>query len=285
MLKLFLLILLVIASALSVASQSGRRITTSKSAPIAPIQPSANPEPETKSEPEIIAPSLMLSLPESLREREIKTVGSGSFRFADFQGKVVVINLWASWCGPCRREVPEYEKVRKAYAGRDVEFIGLTTEDPRTSSDRVKSFLRDVSFGFRLGWADREMARTLMNGKTGIPQTMVIDSNGRIIDHWVGYTRGRSGDKLTKTIDQALQGGLMSDKLQFVVGGAKFNLGRTSGVEYFVSNDKLKSHLQNSSLKRVFEKQSSKTLGVLRSASLVIPETPSFASGSEACRT
>jgi thiol-disulfide isomerase/thioredoxin len=147
----------------------------------------------------------LLFLPESLRERKINTLDSGSFRFADLHGKVVVINLWASWCGPCRREIPEYEKVRKAYAGRDVEFIGLTTEDPRTSSDRVKDFLREISFGFRLGWADRETARTLMNGKSSIPQTLVIDADGRIVNHWSGYSPGHSGDKLKQTIDHALQ--------------------------------------------------------------------------------
>ena len=160
--KLFLLLLVAAASALNVASQSGRRITTPRPTQTAPIQPPLNPEPEL-SPP--VAPSGLLFLPENLRERQIKSLNSGSFRFADFHGKVVVINLWASWCGPCRMEVPEYEKVRKAYAGRDVEFIGLTTEDPRTSSDRVNKFLRDISFGFRLGWADRETARTLMNGR------------------------------------------------------------------------------------------------------------------------
>jgi thiol-disulfide isomerase/thioredoxin len=200
--KLFLLILLLTASALNAAAQSGRRITTPRSTQTAPIQPPLNPEPEPKP---AIAPSELLFLPESLRERQIKTLDSGSFRFADFQGKVVVINLWASWCGPCRREVPEYEKVRKAYAGRDVEFIGLTTEDPRTSSDRVKIFLRDISFGFRLGWADRETARTLMNGKDLIPQTLVIDADGRIVNHWSGYLPRQSGNKLKQTIDQALQ--------------------------------------------------------------------------------
>jgi thiol-disulfide isomerase/thioredoxin len=202
MVKLFLVILLVAASALNTASQSGRRITTPRSTPTAPIQPPLNPEPEPQ---RAIAPSQLLFLPEGLRERQINTLDSGSFRFADFQGKVVVINLWASWCGPCRREVPEYEKVRKAYAGRDVEFIGLTTEDPRTSSDRVKNFLRDISFGFRLGWADRETASTLMNGKNSIPQTLVIDADGRIVNHWSGYSPRQSGNKLKQTIDQALQ--------------------------------------------------------------------------------
>jgi len=197
-----LLLLLLAASSFNAVAQSGRRITNPTPTQTAPIQAPIYAEPEIRTP---IAPSPLLSLPVSLLERDIRALNGGSFRFADFDGKVLVINLWASWCGPCRREVPEYESVRKAYAGRDVEFIGLTTEDPRTHSDRVNSFLRDVSFGFRLGWADRETARTLMNGKNAIPQTLVIDANGRIVNHWTGYATGRSGDRLKQSIDQALQ--------------------------------------------------------------------------------
>src|SRR6185369_15056864 len=127
-----------------------------------------------------------------------------NFRLADFHGKVIVINLWASWCGPCRREIPEYEKVRKSYEGRNVEFVALTTEDPRESADNVNKFLRQVDFGFRLGWAESEMARFLMNGRGAVPQTFVIDPNGRVVKQWSGYAPGRSGDRLTDAIDQAL---------------------------------------------------------------------------------
>jgi thiol-disulfide isomerase/thioredoxin len=139
-----------------------------------------------------------------LLERPIKSLDKGSFRLADFNGKVVVVNMWASWCPPCRSEVPEYEKVRKAYAGREVEFIGLTTEDPRTSTGRVQQFLRSVSFGFRLGWADRDTAYTLMSGERTLPQTLVFAASGRIVSKWHGYSRGQSGDRLRQTIDRAL---------------------------------------------------------------------------------
>lgn len=202
--KLFLLFLLVAASTLSAAAQSGRRNTTSRPNLTAPVQPPVNPEPELQPPAIVDAPSALHSLPESLRERKIETLDSSTFRLADFQGKVVVINIWASWCGPCRREVPEYEKVRKAYAGRDVEFIGLTTEDPYTSSDRVKKFVSNINFSFRIGWADRETARTLMNGRNAIPQTLVIDSEGHIVSHWTGYAPGRSGNRLKQAIDSAL---------------------------------------------------------------------------------
>jgi len=198
-----LLFLLAALTAINVIPQSGRRITQPASPPpTAPIQPPLNPQPEVRSAPRPL--TALMTLPESLRERPIKAIGADNFRLADFEGKVLVINLWASWCGPCRREIPEYERVRKEFAGKDVVFIGLTTEDPRYEGERVQRFLRDVSFGFRLGWADNEMARTLTNGRRSIPQTLVVNPEGRIISHWDGYAVGWSGKRLTQAIEQAL---------------------------------------------------------------------------------
>jgi thiol-disulfide isomerase/thioredoxin len=143
-------------------------------------------------------------LPKSLLNRDLESVDKGTFRLADFSDKVIVVNLWATWCGPCRREVPDYEKVRKEYAARGVEFIGLTTEDPLTARNRVQKFARDFNFGFRLGWADRETARTLMNGRSAIPQTLVMVPDGRVINQWTGYSASQSRDRLRAAIERAL---------------------------------------------------------------------------------
>ncbi|HEX6043239.1 MAG TPA: TlpA disulfide reductase family protein [Pyrinomonadaceae bacterium] len=201
--RLLILLLLVVVTASTAAPQSGRRITNPQPTYTAPVQPPVNPEPEPPAR-STAAPAPLAFIPERLRERQIKGIQKGQFRLADFQGKVIVINLWASWCGPCRREIPEYEQVRKSYEGRDVEFVALTTEDPDESRDQVNKFLRQVTFGFRLGWADNELARFLMNGRGAIPQTIVIDGDGRVIKQWSGYAPGRSGDRLKATIDQAL---------------------------------------------------------------------------------
>jgi thiol-disulfide isomerase/thioredoxin len=196
----FLLILLGATLAVGAAAQSGRRGMT----------PPPTPPPEKLSEPPIVverpsaATAELTVVPENILKRPLKALDKGSFSLADFSGKVLVVNIWASWCGPCRREVPEYEKVRKEYAGREVEFIGLTAEDPRTSSERVRQFARDLNFGFRLGWADHETAVVLMNGKTAIPQTIVIAPNGRILSHWRGYAPGQGGKHLRETIEHAL---------------------------------------------------------------------------------
>ena len=199
---LFLLLFLFAACVTFAVSQSGRRINTTRATPAAPVQPPLNPEPEVR-QPKPAAAALTF-LPEKLLAHKIQPLEGKSFRLGDFHGKVLVINLWASWCGPCRREIPEYEKVRKEYAGRDVEFIGLTTEDPEDAFEKVNQFVRQTRFGFRIGWADRELAMVLMNGRGSIPQTVVIDTAGGVVNHWVGYTAGHSAERLRDAINHAL---------------------------------------------------------------------------------
>jgi thiol-disulfide isomerase/thioredoxin len=181
-----------------------RPATTQPAPPVqAPVFTVPDPEPEDVP----FAPVELRNLPKSLLERSLQSLDNNSFRLADFRGKVVVVNIWASWCGPCRREVPDYENVRKEFAGRNVEFIGLTTEDPRTSAKRVREFVRKLNFGFRLGWADNATAHTLMNGSSAIPQTLVIAPDGRVISHWQGYARGHSGDVLRSAIHEGISEG------------------------------------------------------------------------------
>jgi thiol-disulfide isomerase/thioredoxin len=197
--KIILLSLLVFILRSSAPAQSGRRIAN----PPPPREPVVESAP-VESPPERLTPIAELSvLPDDIANRELRSIDEGTFRLADFRGKVVVVNIWATWCGPCRREVPDYEKVRKEFAGKAVEFIGLTTEDPRTASEKVKKFARDFNFGFRLGWADRETAQMLMNGRRAIPQTLVIAADGRIVSHWNGYG-SQSRSRLRDTIDHAL---------------------------------------------------------------------------------
>jgi thiol-disulfide isomerase/thioredoxin len=203
--KAFICSVLLLVMVAGAAAQSGRRIVNP------PPPRELVIETTVEAPPERLTPITELSaLPEDLLNHELKSLDASTFRLADFSGRVIVVNLWATWCGPCRREVPDYEKVRKEYAGRPVEFIGLTTEDPRTASEKVKRFAHDFNFGFRLGWADRETARMLMNGRNVIPQTLVIAANGRIMGHWNGYSSGSSRDRLRETIGRALAEGSSS---------------------------------------------------------------------------
>jgi thiol-disulfide isomerase/thioredoxin len=195
------ILLLVLTTA--AAAQSGRR-NVNPPPPRDPVVETPVFESRPESRPETaLAPVEGSTLPESLMDRELRSIDEGSFRLSDFRGKVVVINIWATWCGPCRREVPDYEKVRKEFTGKPVEFIGLTTENPRTAAEKVKKFARDFNFGFRLGWADRDTVQMLMNGRSVIPQTVVISAEGRLVSHWNGYS-GQNRSRLRDAIDRAL---------------------------------------------------------------------------------
>ena len=189
------------------AAQSGRKLNNPP-----PPQPPAPPTESLSSRPANTptGPLMMTVLPESLLTRELKAIDNSSFRLADFDGKVMVVNIWATWCGPCRREVPDYERVRKEFAGREVEFIALTTEDPLAARGNVQKFVRDMNFGFRIGWADPATARILMNGKSSIPQTLVVDKHGQIISHWRGYSAAESRDRLKQSIEKALSADVIS---------------------------------------------------------------------------
>lgn len=190
------------------AAQSGRKLNN----PPPPSPPPAPPSESLSSGPAYVpvGPPSMSVLPESLLSRELKAIDNSSFRLADFDGKVIVVNVWATWCGPCRREVPDYEKVRKEYAGREVEFIALTTEDPLAARGQVQKFVRDFNFGFRIGWADPATARTLMNGRNSIPQTLVVDKHGQITSQWRGYSATESRDRLKQAIEKALSAQISS---------------------------------------------------------------------------
>ena len=200
--RIFTPLLIVVLIAVSVTAQSGRRVKNPPPPP--PPPPPADESLQRQSEDVPLGPAGTGALPEGLLNHKLQAIDDSTFRLADFNGKVIVINVWATWCGPCRREVPDYEKVRQEYTGREVEFIALTTEDPLAARAKVEKFARDFHFGFRIGWADRETARLLMNGRNAVPQTLVLGTNGHVLTRWVGYSAQHSGDRLRAAINQGL---------------------------------------------------------------------------------
>ena len=200
--KTFPLFVLLLAAALVASAQSGRRIAPRPAEPI-PATP-ARPETPTPAAPLSPRPAEPGAVPESVMSREFQSLQGGRIRLADYGGKVVVLNLWATWCGPCRREMPELEQTRRSYAGRGVEFVALSVEDSATSADKVRGFVREVGLGARVGWIERGSAVALMRGQNFIPQTFVIDGDGRLVRRLRGYAPGRSMEMLRDAIAAAL---------------------------------------------------------------------------------
>lgn len=100
---------------------------------------------------------------------------------ADFTGKTLVINLWGPWCPPCRAEAPVLKQIAEEYAAKDVQFIGMLTRTPDTSSAIAfnrKQGITYPSFADQGGALELEFVKTLPT--QAIPTTWVIDSEGRV---------------------------------------------------------------------------------------------------------
>ena len=151
------------------------------------------------------APPALTELPPQVSVAPLKDAKGSSFKLADFFGKVMVVNLWATWCGPCRREIPELVKLHKEFHSRGVEMVGLTTENPDASAEKVRKFIQDFQIDYRIGWAPGEVAAPLMQGHEAIPQTFVISRDGWILKHFVGFSAANTSAQLKQALEDALK--------------------------------------------------------------------------------
>jgi thiol-disulfide isomerase/thioredoxin len=108
------------------------------------------------------------------------TLDGGSFSLADLRGSVTVVNVWASWCSPCRAEAPGLQKVSTDLATQGVRFVGIDTRD---TNDNAKAFERHFGITYP-SIVDQDGALLLRFKETlppqAIPTTLVIDKNGRM---------------------------------------------------------------------------------------------------------
>ena len=145
-------------------------------------------------------------LPANIRVAKLKTLNGSTITLGDYSGKVVLINLWATWCGPCRSEIPELVKLYKEFHAQGVEMVGLTTEDPEQSAEAVKEFAKAFQMNYHVGWADREVAMSLMqvNQSGSIPQNFIISRDGHVLKKFIGFNPVATPPQIRQAITDAL---------------------------------------------------------------------------------
>src|SRR5690606_474808 len=140
-----------------------------------------------RSDPRFVPPAIpgqpapdfaLVRMPMNADETQSDTV-----RLSDFRGKVVVLNFWASWCGPCRIEHPELVATARAYRDRDVVVLGILYNDQQNAA---RAWLREMGGEEYPTLLDPGTRTAIDYGLTGVPETVIVDRNGTVAFKRIG---------------------------------------------------------------------------------------------------
>ena len=141
------------------------------------------------------------------RDFDIPTLDGSTIKLSEYRGKVVVVDFWATWCPPCREEVPQLVRLAEQNRARGIEVIGLHIDDRgRSSQSAIKKFISQYSINYTVGMASNEMFTAYLGTEEDtIPQTLVFDRKGNAVAHFVGYDQSHAR-KLDEAVNLALAG-------------------------------------------------------------------------------
>jgi thiol-disulfide isomerase/thioredoxin len=118
----------------------------------------------------------------ALRDVTMTGLSGSSKKFSDYRGMPLIINIWASWCGPCRSEMASLERLAQRYHGKQFNVIGISTDDYR---DRAQAFLSQARTSFP-HYIDANLVLENMLGGDRIPLTLLVDAQGKVLAKYYG---------------------------------------------------------------------------------------------------
>ncbi len=113
-----------------------------------------------------------------LRDTPMHGFSGQTKRFSDFRGKPLLINVWASWCGPCQAEMPSLERLAQRYGGNQFNVIGISTDDDGYAAAAI---IKKSGITFE-NFLDRNVVLENMLGANTIPLTILVDAQGRVLE-------------------------------------------------------------------------------------------------------
>lgn len=123
-------------------------------------------------------------------------------KLADYHGKVLVLDFYATWCAPCRESIPRLISLHRQFGPAGVEIVGLNVGGP---DDRIKvaAFARELSIPYSLGFPDKALTDLFLSDDQTIPQTFVFGREGQLARRFIGYQES-TGVELEKAITEAV---------------------------------------------------------------------------------
>ena len=123
---------------------------------------------------------------------------SGKFVNSDeFKGKVVILNFWATWCAPCRAEIPGFVELHQRYADKGLVIVGISLD--RKGSAAVSTFKEKFGMNYRVVMGDERVVKAF-GGIEALPTTFVIDRAGKIARVHVGYADAKTFEEDVKPL-------------------------------------------------------------------------------------
>lgn len=114
----------------------------------------------------------------------LPAVNGGSKSLADYQGKVVMLNFWATWCGPCKREIPDFIEMQESFRDQGFEIVGVSLDQPGEEA-KVAQFVRQYGINYDVLHGNGDIAQ-MYGGVRSIPTTFLLDREGNIVSTKVG---------------------------------------------------------------------------------------------------
>lgn len=118
-----------------------------------------------------------------LREVPMQGLDGPSMMLSAFRGKPLIINVWASWCGPCRQEMGSLQRLAQRYGGKQFNVIGISTDD---YVDRAELFLKVTRTSSFSNFIDSKLMLEHMLGADRLPLTLLVDAQGRVLAKYYG---------------------------------------------------------------------------------------------------
>jgi thiol-disulfide isomerase/thioredoxin len=134
---------------------------------------------------------------------ELKTLDGKKVKLSELRGKAVVVNFWATWCGPCKLEMPWLVDLQTKYADKGLVILGLSVDEG--SSEKIASFAKDMGVNYPVLRSTDEVSN-LYGGIDGLPTTFYVGRDGKVIEQAAGLV---SKDVIEDDIKLALAHGVV----------------------------------------------------------------------------
>lgn len=145
-------------------------------------------QPLIRQKPKVIQPAAVTQATERLWAKKIPDLAGNEQALSQWRGKLLVVNLWATWCSPCRTEMPGFSRLQAKYADKNVQFVGITLDDV----ERVRPFATHTPTNYPLLIGDHgfmPIFAAFGNTTGGLPFTVIIDREGQLVRAHLGLWR------------------------------------------------------------------------------------------------